>query len=456
MIEINHSNNQSIYVDQDVDISFIYTPYIMIGEKMLNPGKEPSPLWADYYPPHIPFYGVSAVEADPATWIPYQNEAFVHIGKGSYTPVQLAQLLTDQMTTAYFETAGPEVKNSFADFQINSGANHGARNVNRFVQWSYPLTTGSDQMNTPSYYVFTPLNFQIGTGLFGYFNSILNIGATQCGVEYSGSNGGNCFSLFAINPYYKNTVDNWSVSYEFDAKSTSWKSYNSYGGVFFNSYEDNYKTETGGNFFRDVLRIDPAKFCIPADDFRMSKVNWDAKYPPFNPTLNVTLGAYEKYITRLKTTVSLTAMNGPSMVIDYPGPAYDPTPAEIAAATGNFIQEAVKSLQHGQYLTGQPLLDLSTGGYYLINISSIPQNTMLQERSQMGISGLIPKNYTNARYTYAYGDSSVPYVHVGNPISVDIFNVQILDPHSRKVVEDSSLGENSALYVVIIKANKKN
>ena len=75
---------------------------------------------------------------------------------------------------------------------------------------------------------------------------------------------------------------------------------------------------------------------------------------------------------------------------------------------------------------------------------------MLNEKTKILSKAIISNYYVNENsfVSLTFPDSQV-YTHVGEPVSLNNFQIQIIDPETMKPIE--GLGENSVVYIQINK-----
>ena len=103
-------------------------------------------------------------------------------------------------------------------------------------------------------------------------------------------------------------------------------------------------------------------------------------------------------------------------------------------------------------MTSRVLDSLTKGSHYLLSINSIPQNQLLGQDSKnvnCGISAIISKTYTDSNIIIVYDDTAPTYVHSGIPITLEQFDVVILDPITKNLTKDFT-GVNHTIYLQVI------
>jgi len=103
-----------------------------------------------------------------------------------------------------------------------------------------------------------------------------------------------------------------------------------------------------------------------------------------------------------------------------------------------------------------PLLLEDKYGHYLVSINGYGDDKggLLNEKTKILSKAIISNYYVNQNsfVSLTFPDSQV-YTHVGEPISLNNFQIQIIDPETMKPIE--GLGENSVVYIQINKQYSK-
>ena len=227
-------------------------------------------------------------------------------------------------------------------------------------------------------------------------------------------------------------------------KTNVYDEYSSYGGCFLSSMSDSYKQPSGtfGNtFLTEIISIPPTQCCIPVNAYFMNLNTLYSIYP------------FQNYVTKLKTTSALIYQAGASHIIANSSGGFL-SPSNFAKEIGNFAQTGVTDVDYGQNMVGSNVLDLEGGGHYQLSISTIPQSELLGDREIISVSAIIPKQYTSSNTITQYSNTSVPYIHFGASITLNLFNCRVINPNNKQCVEDSALGDNSYFYLQIDKPRK--
>jgi hypothetical protein len=84
-------------------------------------------------------------------------------------------------------------------------------------------------------------------------------------------------------------------------------------------------------------------------------------------------------------------------------------------------------------------------GYYMIEIDmGINTNVRGKDFNNKKISSIIGRYYSNNSFTSAYNEGSIPYIHRGNSIRLNKFNVRILKDDGT-LADD--IGDNNTVFL---------
>ena len=101
--------------------------------------------------------------------------------------------------------------------------------------------------------------------------------------------------------------------------------------------------------------------------------------------------------------------------------------------------------------TTQTQLD---SGYFLIEINSNFNNEFTDEtNTYKKISAIVSRYYSQGSYTSSDISASIPYIHRGQTVSLNNFNVRILDKN-KNLVDNS--GDDNCVFIELIKNNNNN
>jgi hypothetical protein len=90
------------------------------------------------------------------------------------------------------------------------------------------------------------------------------------------------------------------------------------------------------------------------------------------------------------------------------------------------------------------------GGFYLVEINGLGYRRgsfIDSNKVNPKISGIISANYLQGNILTGFGDSAVPYTHIGNPYVISEASVRILDANGNPPLD---LGPNNVIFVDVL------
>lgn len=90
-----------------------------------------------------------------------------------------------------------------------------------------------------------------------------------------------------------------------------------------------------------------------------------------------------------------------------------------------------------------------TEGYYLVAVSVNNNDFNVTDGNYKNVSAIVGKYNQIKDYINAYSDSSINYIHHGDPFDISNIDIQILNPKTMQ--PDDNLGENSTVFLEIFK-----
>ena len=459
-LDVALSNNQTVLVERDCNITLKFCPFVILGEEMNtfdsrycypetgHPGLE------NEIPPNVPLYTVFCSGDDPTTWEVLEQSFTFTVKAGLYTPQSLSMSMTDSLTRNNLTQIGnsppiyeqpnfPLSNNGFCKFINQYGEQtlptpyspgrvpyyHWTMVGKSITEWN--STVG----NIPSRYVYVP-------DLNGVFKANVQVlGSSEIGIEYVDG----VFKFFNFLPYHlpadKPSV--WSAIYSLlqggdtSGEPALWGVRSTYGGVFFTGYADDFETKTGNTFFQSVLGIDPKGFCI--DKATLAAGGYG--------------DTYNNYITKLKTTLNLAYINKYNYnytVNNVHGGV--PVAEDLANAGFRMIQSNITKVDYPPVFVGDAVSDTQKGGHYLVEINNITSTQMVGDQlGQTPITAILSKQYNYSTTITGYPESGVAYVHDGeSEINLQSFQVSIKNPNTGRPVSNLNIGDKSYIYLSII------
>ena len=263
------------------------------------------------------------------------------------------------------------------------------------------------------------------------------IGSTQVALVYDSEN--NVFKFNMFTP----SIDangNWQIklvvtNYEDDAEfKYSLDRIGSVCGNFLMKMEDNYlgsvnssDTNPDNLFFSKVLKFNVSDMCIP----------------------NVGNDITPKLIASTTSNLLVSQASIPYLIPTiYQGGAnaFCGTPPN-----NEVVYLKTTDIETPPAMTSAPFSSLNVGTHYILSIIGIPQNQLLGEESKSvncTVSAIITQAYTDSNLITVFNDTSPPYIHQGPDITLDLFNVHILDPDSKQSTTLIT-GDNHNIYLEI-------
>jgi hypothetical protein len=93
--------------------------------------------------------------------------------------------------------------------------------------------------------------------------------------------------------------------------------------------------------------------------------------------------------------------------------------------------------------------DLTSGGFYLVDINLGAQNYLFQNGVKNNIQAIVSKYNQIKNYVTGYSDSSVGYVHQGAPFNLQTLSINILDPQTK--LPDENIAGKTSIFIQITK-----
>lgn len=210
-------------------------------------------------------------------------------------------------------------------------------------------------------------------------------------------------------PYYAQDPPTISIRQEKNTNSSNEEAYNKYYTV----------TQLGGVFFIDLQ---------PISFWESLGFTADQLLVPIQPNLMINRFDLEDRITMGYSSLA--------SLINTANPKEVPTTLASDIATTDTTQ-----------ITGSSLDDVSTGGFYLIDINLGSQNYMFQKGNKNNIQAIVSKYNQIRDYITGYSDSSIGYQHFGAPFDLQTVNINILDPESK--LPDKDIGDKSTVFIQV-------
>jgi len=369
-----------------------------------------SPSVADMYNKYYTQYFPPTVRPISPTIDVYSPEIFkvdVKIPSGNYDPIYIAKTITDQLTAN----------------TLSLGSNYRPVQNNILVTSNDPRVLAGRFINIGGgkSFTFTQADAE---------HAPMWIGTNQFAVEYDSQ------QRFFISQMHMPVYSESGLKIvKFLQSEEQYKAVSSAGGVFIHHircYNTNDLAQTENHFFQLEMGFKLGLLCPQIKSFETVLNGDQSKIPIF------ALTAGRNY------TEGLISVDIGIMKNQY----YDfcPNPSGLESSIGDQTTSIYSNSVIG---SARP----TSTGYYQIEINSeISTEFVSDNYTKRNISAIVNKYYTNQNYTSAGNESSIPYIHSGNPITLKAFQIRILDSNGQ-VAED--LGDDNTILLRVIKSNKK-
>ena len=489
-IDVGGEANADINVIDDVTITLEFGFYIINGpeyDKILGRGDLNFPDGQEDFKLYYVAVNPDSQSINPPYYgTKYQFATKMRtftIPKGAYSNSDLAELVTNQISQAlpndpavpgtslidaanffsYFRTAEFIYPDSIDCSPLDHPGfkkDFYTRPLYRFVedegqpQWAPdtgPIRFIQNMEWDSNFYVFDCI--PQGTNASIDYGSPINIryvmmGSAEVALVYDNINDVFKFNMFTP-PYSSDKKGTWvarirpdSIHDGSDEVQCSLTKLATTTGNFIVSIKDNYLKKNNDSrvnpndlFFSQVLGFDVPNMCIdhPFDDggtYLPPKSIW-----PVVSQLMVTQDSIQK----------LLGQGGQWNSQQYYG--------QMKAFDNNgFYEVATTDVETPQFMQSKPLNTVYTGGHFLLSISSIPQTKLIganSDANDCGLTAIVSRAYTDSNTVTVYGDSAPVYVHKGNPVTIDQFDVKILDPDTKQPTSFLS-NKGHCIYLEII------
>jgi len=368
-----------------------------------------SPSVADMYNKYYTQYApptVIPVSSNVDVYSPDIFKANVNIPSGNYDPIYIAKTITDQLTANTLS-----LSSNFRPVQNNI------------------LVTSNDPRVLAGRFV----NIQ-GAKSFTYTQADAEhpsmwIGTNQFAVEYDTQ------QRFFISQMHMPIYSESGLKIvKFIPSEEQFKAVSSAGGVFIHHIRC-YDTDTllENDFFQTELGFKLGLLCPKIESFETVLNGVQAKIPVFSSLIagrNYTEGLISVDIGIMKNQYYDTC----------------PNPSGLESSIGDQTTSIYSNSIIG---SARP----TSTGYYQVEINSEFSNELVSDNyTKKNITAIVSKYYTNNNYTSGGAESSIPYIHSGNPITLKSFQIRILDANGEIA---SDLGDDSTVLLRVIKSNKK-
>jgi hypothetical protein len=366
-----------------------------------------SPSVADMYNKYYTQYAPPTVSPISSTIDVYSPEILqvnVNIPSGNYDPIFIAKTITDQLTENTLSLSGnfTPVQNNIL-FTSNDPRVLSGRFVN--IEGSKSFTYTPTDILTPPMW----------------------IGTNQFSVEYDTQ------QRFFISQMHMPVYSESGLKIvKFIPSENNFKPVSAAGGVFIHHIRCfGTKSLLENDFFQIELGFKLGLLCPKIQSLETVLNGVESKIP----TLSLIAGR--------NYTEGLISVDIGITKNEY----YDtcPSPSGLESSIGDQTTSIYSNSIIG---SARP----NSTGYYQIEINSEFSNEFVSDNyTKKNISAIVNKYYTNQNYTSAGNESSIPYIHSGNPLTLKAFQIRILDANGQ-IADD--LGDDSTILLRVIKSNK--
>ncbi len=357
---------------------------------------------------------------------PLINTFSFTIPQNSYTPDSLAKLITDKMT-AYKH--GSDANKSFVeDTEI-------VRSVNTFATRNAFFTSHKQLQTDPAYGLSTRPVFYLcsedGNTILQIDRASANnyiLGASQMALQYDDT-----LNKFLFTQIHTNI---------FDVAGDPIIKYVRTGGI---APIFNLQGAHSGVFF-SAVNNDTHQLLFDDMGFDSTLL-----VPPFIPTVEKTFGVIlvnsKVFTIDLIEGVNITSNldTSDAGLTKTDNFAIAPSPTTLTDISSIEVNSIIGSNNRGSGTTGQ-----LTEGYFLVEISGIPSNNVVNSINN-NISCIVSKYQATEDFTISIERAgAIQYQHKGEPLMISKLDVRILDPNG---TPSKNIGNNNTVFIELIKSN---
>lgn len=365
-------------------------------------------------------------------WQPYILSHNITIPKGDYDPSKIAEIITDKLTANGNDSGLTDKIPIISPFLKSTGDYGSAANFLGANGFQNPFTA--------SEFIF--VNSESGHEVYSYNTNRRDdpakpeternywLGASQISLEYLDS--GRFEWTYLHTPFYDTSTGNISVKYTATPAGGYYLS-SANGGIFFQALS---ATQDGEHFdfWHDILGFNMDKIIVKYDaiDINFPGYAGQVKSVKFE---NLTFG---QTITKADTSIDI-AVNKTNTAI----PFYRViSPSSIPIVDVSLSDGIVADTPFNENVS-------VNFGYFMIELNTnYSTHFISQTTSSNLIKGIVSRYYSANSYTSGASDSSITYVHKGEPIYLNNFGVRILDS-TGKVAGD--IGSDNTIFLMIYK-----
>jgi hypothetical protein len=357
--------------------------------------------------------------------VPYINSTSITIPVGDYEPTQIAQLITDKLTSNEkdINLGLIPVDNPFLKSTGDAGTIDNFFGVNGFTT---PVES--------SEFVFVEAEY--GGKIYSYNSGRTNqywVGTSQMALEFLPS--GRFQWSYTHMPYYNSANGAISIKYEYDSTDARYFIASANGGIFFNSLSasqdgvpfDFWEGIMGFNMDDLILKYEAKTLTNPIG------------YPPGKIKTNICTNlAFGKNLTKGDTSIDIAINKNDSSNPFYKVITSDSLPP-ISISLTDGIDAETPFDENTTVNYGYFMIELLTN--YDTQLITSTDNTSL-------IKGIVSRYYSANSYTSGASDSSLTYIHKGSPVMLSNVGIRIKDS-SGNVAND--IGDDNSIFLQVFK-----
>lgn len=370
--------------------------------------------------PYIPGIVVSPVSGT-ASYTPITYTKGILVPKGNYTPEQLADAITTEMTTNEQKATSPQSPG-------NSG-------VNNLLLASSKGDTNT-YVNTESSYASSPS--QVGAGFFfspGTSNTYVWVGSSQFALEYDSVS-----SRFLFKDLHTPIYIGGNKCILMADSGTDGELYPAcaYSGIAFRKitvvdFTTNLEIK---NFFLDKMGLNPDTL-RPAITYVNSTV--------LNEVANVPNLKWIEGVNFTQGFNSIDAGIDKDFGDDGLADVSKFSIVSTAVNTATIIGDSTSSIFGSNIFSRD-----STFGYFKIELNTTFKTLLVgQDIIQRNIMAIVSKYYESNSYTS--GEDGIPYRHVGTPVQLSAIGVRILNAQNKL---PANIENDNTVFLRITKAQQ--
>jgi hypothetical protein len=343
----------------------------------------------------------------------------INIAKGSYSPIEFAQLITDRLS----ENVG-NFHNQKSNFGLNSPFLFVAEQFDDIASGINPLKLWlNEPINDPS-----TTDVTVDIPIITYNNTKMAVGTSQVALEYNTAT--DTFDWADIHlPGYDDAGDVVIGVKQIGSivgTKGDYFSYNKNSGIYWVNATSQYADGSPLNIWEDILGFDSSVFGTISQEYTDK---------------NALKFSYLE--TKLVDASNITG--------EYPG--IDQFINKKSASNYNIIDPASTPLATStdtvKIIAAKPFEDNDvSSAYFLVELrNTFKTETITSTDINGSLMGIVSKFYSYKSFTSADTSSSRSYVHLGEPTILTDVRVQIKDPNTKTIA--NTIGKDNSVFMEI-------